>query len=238
MRKKFVRASVARKNAAEAKTSKDIPVKEEIAKKVENFAGNINLDKMNGKNEVDSVFQLAARNIPKTRVTHEDIKAAADDMGMSPKDVRDYAVQNGGARLLAMRQVVLRSAERVMQVAEAIDRGDNSQINITLFAQRMAQHRALQAKLSAAVADAGRALNALKIIAESKGDLTALAYMAKKADEAVAIGNMGSVEAVAKTLVAMKENKKAQTKVMKDAFKPLPEDYFLSFRYNMTLYIS
>jgi hypothetical protein len=205
-------------------------------KSVNKFVNNINLDNLKSSEDIAAVMKAVEKEIPKTRVSHDEVKAFADANGMSFKDVRDWASDNGGARLLAMRRVLVQSGERVMKIVRAIDEGDNSDINLRVFAQRMATHRLIQDSVSRAISEAGRVLNALKITAESnRGDLDALRYVAKKTGVEI-LESKGGLEALAKTIALHADNPAAVNKIVDDAFNPLPEDYILSFRYNMMLY--
>jgi len=216
---------------------KDVtPTTEEAAPKVDRFVNSINLDNLDTSGNIDAVIRQAGKDIPKTKVSFDEIRAFADENAMSFKEVRDYAETNGGARLLAMRRVLLKSAQKTMKIARSIDAGDNSTINLALFARSMATHRAIQESLTKAISDAARTLNALKIRAEAgTSELETLRYMAKKSGAEI-LGSEKGIEELAKQLVHFEDNPTAQNKMMKDAYEPWPEDYLLSFRYNMMLY--
>ena len=208
----------------------------EATAKAENLAGNINLDNFDLSDGAEAVIKLVGKEIPKTRISMEETRATAEAMGVNMKDVRDYAHENGAARLLAMRQVLARSAERTMRVAESIGNGDNSDLNLALFARYMAMHRSLQESVSKSVGNAGRTLRALREVAKTNDvNIETLRMMGKKTGMEH-LGDRATLEETAKLLLQHKDNPAAQTKIAKDMYSPFWEDYLISFRYNMMLY--
>lgn len=209
---------------------------EEASQKAKDLAGNINLDNFDISEGGKAVVRHISKNIPRTRVSIDEMRAASNEMGMSFKDVKNWTADNGGARLLAMREVLARSAERTMRIADEIGRGDNSDINLALFARYMAVHSDLQASLSKAVSEAGRALRSMReSVSPNEVNIETLRMMGKK----VGLEHLGDrkiLEETAKKLSEMKDNPSAQARIAKDMFSPYWEDYLISYRYNMMLY--
>jgi hypothetical protein len=95
---------------------------------------------------------------------------------------------------------------------------------------------ALEEKVMDVTAEAGRALNAYKILIENQDAGTSnLRYMAKQIGNDT-LGDLGNIDEIVRMIKEHGDSPEVARKLMRDAFKPLPEDYLLSFRYNMMLY--
>ena len=71
------------------------------------------------------------------------------------------------SQVIGIRTVLVESAERLQNASKIIREGNASEADMLAFRQMVAQHAAVQAQAAGAAAEAGRALNAFKVTAES-----------------------------------------------------------------------
>lgn len=134
-------------------------------------AVNINLDKIESTDDVAKVLKSMseqfADEIDEARrgvVTDEQREILAENLGMSVKDVMD--LERGQAlnaeQLIASNRLLSVSASTVFDLAKKIKEGDDSTAMKALMLEAFDKHRIIQAKVSGAIAEAGRALRAMK----------------------------------------------------------------------------
>lgn len=139
------------------------------------FAGNINLEKINTIDEVKNAlrdvsdahgeFMGARRGV----VSQEQTRLLAEDLGMTADDLlsRRKGQAFNAEEALAARQLLTSSGERLFELAQ---RAKNSQspTDFMAFEKHLERHVAIQEQVSGMTAEAGRALQAFKIPAEGK----------------------------------------------------------------------
>lgn len=106
-------------------------------------------------------------------VVHEEaLKGLANDLGMSEETLlrRGVGQAYNAEELLAARWTVWKSAEDLMALAREVRAGNNSDELLAAFRRRVDVHAGLQAQLSGATAEAGRALRQMQVMA-STGDM-------------------------------------------------------------------
>ena len=137
-------------------------------------AANINLANLNTTDEVEELIErVAAADAPtinKARrqvITNVELPKLANDLGMTVEDL--LARRKGEAfnaeQILAARKILVASGENLMKLSRAAATGGD--MELALFRRAMAQHRAIQQQVSGMTAEAGRALQSFKIVAES-----------------------------------------------------------------------
>ena len=135
---------------------------------------NINLSKLNTTDDVekliDGVAKADADNINAARrevVTHEQTMKLADDLGMTVDDLlaRRQGQSFNAEQAVAARKILVALGENLIDMAKGASSG--SELDVARFRRAMAQHQAIQAQVSGMTAEAGRALNSFKIMAES-----------------------------------------------------------------------
>jgi hypothetical protein len=134
-------------------------------------AVNINLDKITSTDDVAKVLKSMAKQyageIDEARrgvVTDAERETLAENLGMSMKDVME--LQRGQAlnaeELRAANNLLSVSASTVFDLAKKVKEGDDSTGMKALLLQAFDTHRIVQSKVSGAIAEAGRALRAMK----------------------------------------------------------------------------
>ena len=110
-------------------------------------------------------FAPARRNV----VSHEETRRLADVMGISERQLLD--LRKGQAlnahEALSARQALVQSGEELVNLARAAKGGSDEQV--FAFQQALTKHAAIQERVSAITAEAGRALNSFAIMAKSTG---------------------------------------------------------------------
>ena len=140
-------------------------------------ARNINLNNLNTTDDVkaliDAVAEADAGNINDARrgtITNEQTQALANDLGMSVDDLlaRRAGVAFNAEQALASRQILVASGENLIRLGKIAERGTDS--DLIMFRRAMAQHQAIQMQVSGMTAEAGRALQAFRIMAEGSAE--------------------------------------------------------------------
>jgi GGDEF domain-containing protein len=132
----------------------------------DNFAGNINLDKLNTpeeiKAELKNVYRLNKDKIEKQRrgaVSDASVEKAAREMGLTADDISKW--KKGGARnaetIFAARHVMVGTAEALNAAKDKFLKS-HSPVDLANFQEAVAKHVAVQTSVAGATAEAGRAL--------------------------------------------------------------------------------
>jgi len=167
--------------------SVDAPAFEVKTRKVVDDAGepagkekalNINLAKLDTTEDVQKVIENVGKkfsgeiNDARREVqTLELTEQLADDLGMSVNKLLDR--RRGQAfnaeELLASRKILLSSGEQLTDLARdiAVKGEDAGSSDLIKFQRALTQHKAIQAQVSGATAEAGRALSQFRITAKS-----------------------------------------------------------------------
>lgn len=136
-------------------------------------------------------------------VVHEEaLKGLANDLGMSEETLlrRGVGQAYNAEELLAARWTVWKSAEDLMALAREVRAGNNSDELLAAFRRRVDVHAGLQAQLSGATAEAGRALRQMQVLA-STGDMR----LREVSDLIQNAGGRGRVEDMAAMLANLAE---------------------------------
>ena len=138
-------------------------------------AKNINLNRIETTDEVDSLINAVAETeAPKINearrevITLEETEKLANDLGMTAKELLDR--RKGQAfnaeQAVAARKILISSGESLINLAKTAATGSDQ--DVALFRRAMAQHSAIQSQVSGLTAEAGRALGSFRIIAKSQ----------------------------------------------------------------------
>lgn len=141
-----------------------------------------NLDKINTEDDIKAIINtttdiLNKAGEGKVKVTHKEVKEYAEYLGSSPEAVQSLGkdLENASARILAGRQMMIDSTQRLSQMADIISSGEATNRQMLRFEKALEVHIGLQKTLSGAKSEVARATNAMKIIA--KGEDARLAAM-------------------------------------------------------------
>lgn len=183
-----VRKSAGRSERIDAAGMSDeaIPDTDEFLKKVDDAydrdakaAGrtwNINWNYIQTPDDVKDVIAQAANQLddPRQVISNDMTIQFAKDMGLGERQILKWTEKNGisARQLTAARSILLDSGVRIRQAAKLIKAGDNSDANMVAFKQLLTRHAGLQFQVSGMTAEAGRALQAMKIPA-SEGTIRA-----------------------------------------------------------------
>ena len=147
----------------------------------EKYARNINLNRIESTQDLDHALKNIAhamsleRGGKQTKVTHSQIKREAKALGLTEKDVRNWARKDGITREMvhAARQILVESGNDLVSRANAALGGD--QRALLEFKAALERHNAIMSKVSGMTAEAGRILNQFNMTAKaSKGKLDAI----------------------------------------------------------------
>lgn len=139
-------------------------------------AENINLSNLNTTEEVDALInRVAETDAPiinearRQKVLNEDLPKLADDLGMTVDDLlsRPKGAAFNAEQILASRKILVASGENLVRMAKKANSVDGTEMDLALMRRAMTQHRAIQAQVSGMTAEAGRALQQFRVVAES-----------------------------------------------------------------------
>lgn len=139
-------------------------------------AENINLNNLDTTEEVDALInRIAEADAPtinearRQKVLNEDLPKLADDLGMTVDDLlsRPKGAAFNAEQILASRKILVASGENLVRLAKKANSVDGTEMDLALMRRAMSQHRAIQAQVSGMTAEAGRALQQFRVVAES-----------------------------------------------------------------------
>jgi hypothetical protein len=139
----------------------------------------------------------AARGV----VSHQETLELAQVCGVSPEVLlkRMEGQTYNAQELVAARQLLVSSAERLESMAFKLKSGMATDLEKFQFKRQLGVHYAIQSQVTGAVAEAGRALNAMKIEAASTTERL------KMIDDFMKAGTDGmSIDAMADAIISMK----------------------------------
>lgn len=197
-----------------------------------NKANNLNLDRINTSDEVETLLKdVASKFKERPEQSHDETYGLAVEMGMNTKKLLKLSEGVAPEHLLAARMLLERNAARLVEKSKKIVAGTATDKQKIDFARSMALHAAVQEKVARMTSNAGRVLNSFKIDVEG----VAAVRDALKAEGATDLTNPDVLYALAKNITENAENPGAISKLTRSILKPLPEDYVTSFRYAMML---
>jgi len=94
-------------------------------------------------------------------------KAAAAEVELESIIGRAVGTAFNAEQIIAARTMLVESAERLQNASRIVREGNATEADLLAFRQMVAQHAAIQQQVAGATAEAGRALNAFKVTAES-----------------------------------------------------------------------
>lgn len=148
-------------------------------------AGNIRLDKLNQPDDIDQVIRdSATRNnqfLTERRNVISDAEAfsLADALGKDPSflDLKKIGSAYNEEEIIAARRLLVQSATAVRDAAAGAAGADPT--GVKAFADAIARHEMIQAKVSGATAEAGRALRAFRMTMEGFQEAAGLSEFLK-----------------------------------------------------------
>lgn len=145
------------------------------------FAGNINLNRIDSPESVKDVLRETAEAhddfLPARRgvVSNEETAKLADEMGMTNEQLlkRREGQAFNAHEALAARNMLVRSGEDLAEKAAraSAEGGDEA---VAAFQEALTKHAAIQEQVAGMTAEAGRALQQFRIMAEGAGRLRAM----------------------------------------------------------------
>lgn len=178
-----------------------------------NKAVNINLNRINAQTDLKQVISQVAETykptIQKARrgaMTEETLAKLADDLNMTAEDLRGRLPGEAfnAEQLLASRAVLNASAENLLQKAKFAARAEANDIDRAAFVNALEAHKVVQAQVSGAVAEAGRALRSQNMIVGLPTDAQKLRAMKEMIQ---GFGGGQSVSNMAEALSQLKDAK-------------------------------
>lgn len=140
------------------------------------FAGNVNLNKLDSPQEIKRALSQVERvtggfdAARRGRITQAETQSLADDLGLTPAQL--LARRKGQAfnaeEALAARQILAKSGNELVNLAKRITSGNASDQEIAGWRAMLLRHAAIQEQVAGATAEAGRALGAFKMTADSR----------------------------------------------------------------------
>ena len=139
-------------------------------------AQNINLNNLDSTEEIDALITRVAENdapiineARRQKVFNVDLPKLADDLGMTVDDLlsRPKGAAFNAEQILASRKILVASAENLVRLAKKANGVEGTELDLAMMRRAMTQHRAIQAQVSGMTAEAGRALQQFRVVAES-----------------------------------------------------------------------
>ena len=160
-------------DAVEIAVAPGTPVEGERPSATDPTQRNINLDRIEAEDEILQVIDTTSiqndhfvtdrRGVR----TIDESKAAAAEVDLQTILGRQVGEAFNAEQVIKARTVLVESAEQLQRAAKQIRLGNATEADMLEFRQMVAQHAAIQAQVSGMTAEAGRALNAFKVNAES-----------------------------------------------------------------------
>ena len=140
------------------------------------FAGNIRLDKLDSPQDIKRALSTVNNRVgfdaaTRGRVTQAETERLAAELGMTPDTL--LARRKGQAlnaeEALAARQILAKSGNELVNAAKGIRALDNPGDEMLAdFQRKLVRHAAIQEQVSGATAEAGRALQQFRMLANSR----------------------------------------------------------------------
>jgi hypothetical protein len=138
--------------------------------------GNINLAHIESDQDIRRLLQNvetrfggfdAAR---RGQITHAETQALAGELGMTADDLlrRRRGQALNAEQALAARQLLAKSGDEVLRLAQAAVGPAASDVSRAAFSAALIRHAAIHEQVTGATAEAGRALSALRVAARSQ----------------------------------------------------------------------
>lgn len=139
------------------------------------FAGNINLTKLESPQDISRALDVTNRRVgfdaaTRGRVSHAETERLASDLGLTPDAL--LARRKGQAfnaeEALAARQILAKSGNELVNLAKRVRSMDEPGDDVlAAFREAWLRHTAIQEQVSGMTAEAGRALSQFRMLAKS-----------------------------------------------------------------------
>ena len=181
-------------------------------------AGNINLDKLESIEDINGVLVTTGKGINQSKVTRgRQSNAATEAMARDLKLSTDTLLQRrrgqafNAEQALATRQLLVQSAEDLVRLAKTARGGADA--DLIAFQKALTRHVAIQEQVMGMTAEAGRALQSFKIVAQSEA-----ARLKALGDMVNAAGGRNRIEETANSIAAI-DDPAALNKFTRDSYK-------------------
>jgi hypothetical protein len=150
---------------------------EEWGDQAPDFAGNVKLGNLDSPQSIKRALTVTEQRVggfdaaTRGRITHAETAALADDLGMTPQQL--LARRKGQAfnaeEALAARQILAKSGNELVNMARKIAKVDNPGDELMAqFREAFTRHVAIQEQVAGMTAEAGRALQQFRQLADSR----------------------------------------------------------------------
>lgn len=212
---------------------------EEWGDQAPDYAGNLKLGKLDSPQSIKRALTVTEQRVGgfdaarRGRITHAETEALAAEMGMTPQQL--LARRKGQAfnaeEALAARQILAKSANELVNLARKISRLDNPGDELAAqFREAWTRHVAIQEQVAGMTAEAGRALQQFRQMADSRavrGDvLRSLAQEGFGGDR---------LKEAAEAIVEHADDPAALNRAALEASKPKFKDKLIELYYNSIL---
>ena len=148
------------------------PTTAEEDRLLEEFAGNINLNRIDGPESLKDVLRNASDQADgfigarRGVVSHNETRMLAEQMGLTVRQLlsRRKGQAFNAHEAFAARAMLVKSADLVKQAAARVQR-TRSDVDRAYFMRMMTRHAAIQEQVAGMTAEAGRALNQFRMMA-------------------------------------------------------------------------
>lgn len=194
-------------------------------------AGSINLDKYSSADEaIKDYMKDVAEELPKSKSqTIAEIKEKKAALGLNSRKILSQGEGLSPQFVWGALDFLQDSANRINKMAEKITENSSDE-ETQKFVRAMAIHSQTQERVSNIVSNAGRVLRVLR---EENQSAAALRKALKEASEngGLDMSDPDNVRYMATLIKSAKNDPAKITKLTRDAFGPLPEDYLTSWHY-------
>src|SRR3546814_10628358 len=137
-------------------------------------AGNIDLSRLQSPQDIKRALTVTESRAggfhaeTRGRISHEETRALAGDLGMTADDLlrRRQGQALNAEQALAARQLVSKSGNELVNLAKRVTGGSDE--DLAAFRQAWVRQVAIQEQVSGMTAEAGRALQSFRMIADSR----------------------------------------------------------------------
>jgi len=177
----------------------------------EDFAGNINLNKIRSSEDVKKIISTTAEafkgEIDEARrgvIKDQEVRALATDLGLSSEDLLSRGVGEAfnAEQLIAARRLLNTSADTVFDLSEKAFKEGADEVDSATFLVAWQRHKEIQSQVSGAVAEAGRALRSQQFEVGKLGSKQKARYLE---DMMKSLGGEAGVKEIAGRIKELKE---------------------------------
>lgn len=201
--------------------------------------GNIRVDRLDTPQDISRALDVARQsmggfdNARRGVITQEETARLASELNMTPDSL--LARRKGQAfnaeEALAARQILAKSGNELVNLARRIQRlEDPGDELLAQFRQAMVRHAAIQEQIAGATAEAGRALQQFRMMADSRNvHGSVLAGLVQGG------GGRGRIKDAADMIIDAADDPATMNKLAVDASKPRFRDKLVELWYNSLL---